>query len=527
MLLAQPAALGDDFDMIVKNIESHYNARKRRIPFLGLAGFFVKIIRPAGVKSFKLAVFDEQDFRPGQRDFEFERAVKKSINSKKWKPMTRAISRSTGNRAFVYTHQSGKDMEMLTITFSNRQAIVVQARINPDAVARFMEKPEILGFSLAGSFKGAPSVFDPASTLFNAGSSGSSGADSLDLLRDENSPRIETNTKSKPVLKVRPAEDDSELNPLAGEERPAIKPVEGAIRLEARLVNLNVKATNSGGDPISNLGKSDFRVFEEGIEQDIFYFEPVSAPINLVLLLDLSGSTREKRRVMIEAAKKFIDSLGPQDRIAVAGFTRDFVVAVDFTSDRKLLKKAVDKMKKIEGGTAYYDAMWSTLDLLERVKDARQAVVVLTDGVDNSLLESSYEPSDHSFDDLLGRVMESDATIYPIYLNPEETSLQQALAEPEISDRRRERLKRKLQPHLTARQQLEQLAQETAGTVFVAENESDLEGVYQKVAAELRLIYTLAYAPKNIERDGKYRRLTVEVNRDGARVKARRGYYAK
>ncbi len=528
IILAQPPAFADDFDMIVKNIESHYRAKKRRIPFLGLAGFFVKIIRPAGVKSFKLAVFDEQDFRPGQRDFEFERAVKNSINSKKWKPMTRAISRSTGNRAYVYTHQSGKDMEMLTVTFSNRQAIVVQAKINPDSMARFMEKPEILGFSLAGSLKGSPSIFDPNQSLFNAGSSvsGSTG-DSLATLRDENSPRIDTDSKSKPVLKVRSTEDDSDLNPVHGEERSTAKPNEEAIRLEARLVNLNVKAIDSSGDALKNLSKSDFRVFEEGVEQDIFYFEPVSAPINLVLLLDLSGSTRDKRGVMIEAAKKFIDSLSPQDKIAVAGFTRSYVVAVDFTSDKKLLKKAVDKMKKIQGGTAYYDAMWATLDLLERVKDSRQAIVVLTDGVDNSILESSYEPSDRSFDELLARVMESDATIYPIYLNPEETRLKQALADPELSDARRERVKRKLEPNLIAHRQVEQLAEETAGTVFMAEDESDLDGVYQKVAAELRLIYTLAYAPKNVDRDGKYRKLSVEVKRDRARVKARRGYYAK
>lgn len=530
MLLIQSVAFGDDFDMIVKNIESHYKAKKRRIPFLGLAGFFVKIIHPAGVKSFKLAVFDEQDFKPDSRDFAFEQSVKKSINSKKWKPMTRAISRSTGNRAYVYTHQSGKDMEMLTVTFSNRQAIVVQAKINPDAVARFMEKPEILGFSLAGSFKGSPSFFDPTSTVFNAGAAGrSSGGDSLDSLRDQSAPRIDTDTRSKPVLKVRSTEDDSDLNPVHGEERPSTagKSDEAAIKLEASLINLNVKATDRSGDPLKNLSKGDFRIFEDGVEQDIFYFEPVSAPINLVLLLDLSGSTRDKRGVMIEAAKKFIDSLGSQDKIAVAGFTRDFVVAVDFTSDRKLLKKAVDRMKKIEGGTAYYDAMWSTLDLMERVKDSRQAIVVLTDGVDNSILESSYEPSDHSFDELLSRVMESDATIYPIYLNPDETRLQRAIANPEISDARRERLKRQLQPNLTAHRQLEQLAEETAGTVFVAEDENDLEGVYQKVAQELRLIYTLAYAPRNLDRDGKYRKLTVEVKRNGTRVKARRGYYAK
>jgi VWFA-related protein len=184
-------------------------------------------------------------------------------------------------------------------------------------------------------------------------------------------------------------------------------------------------------------------------------------------------------------------------------------------------------MKKIQGGTAYYDAMWSTLDLLERVKDARQAIVVLTDGVDNSLLESSYEPSRHSFDELLERVMESDATIYPIYLNPEEARLLQRLADPTLSDARHESVRRKIQPDLTAHRQLEQLAEETAGTVFVAQDESDLDGVYQKVAQELRLIYTLAYAPKNLDRDGKYRKLTVQVKRDGTIVKARRGYYAK
>ncbi|HXG64200.1 MAG TPA: VWA domain-containing protein [Blastocatellia bacterium] len=531
-----PAFASDkDFNMIVKNIESRYNAKKKKIPFLGLAGFFVKIVKPAGVKSFKLAIFEDQDFAPGPRDTGFIQSVQKSLNPK-WKPMVRSNVRSSGLRSYVYTQQSGKDIEMLSVTFDRRQAIVVQAKVNPDAMAKFLEKPEILGISLAGSLRGGPSPFDLANANINtgSGSGGSSGDSSLQSLRDDSVSQPTPDGKSKPVLRARSGDEDTAYNPLRGEGQPAASPAaardispEDVIKLEARLVNLNVKATDRGGNALVNLRKEDFTIYEDGVEQDIFYFEPVTAPINLLLLLDLSGSTQDKRGVMIEAAKKFVDSLGPNDRVAAAGFTRDFVVVSDFTTDRKGLKKKIDKMKKIRGGTAFYDAMWSALDLFRNVKDSRQAIVVLTDGVDNSLIEWGYEPADHSFEELLARVAEEDTSIYPIYLNPEESRLRNALQEPDISEMRRERIKRRLEPNLIARRQLEMLAEETAGTVFKAEDEQDLDGVYQKVAAELRLLYTLAYAPKNTQYDGKYRRLNVTVSRDGTMVKTRRGYYAK
>ncbi|HEU4391850.1 MAG TPA: VWA domain-containing protein, partial [Blastocatellia bacterium] len=264
-----------------------------------------------------------------------------------------------------------------------------------------------------------------------------------------------------------------------------------------------------------------------GIEQRIFSFEPVSAPINLVLLLDLSGSTRDRRNVMIETARSFIDSLGPADRIAVAAFTRDFVVVSDFTSDKKLLKKAVERMKKIEGGTAFYDAMWATFDLLQRVKGSRKAIVVLTDGLDNSLSERGYARTNHTFDEVLSRAAEEDATIYPIYLNPEEKRLLSILDDPWVSAMRRERVERRLNPSLTAHRQLEALAEESAGRVFVAEDERELDGVYQRVAGELRLVYSLSYEPQNTGHDGKFRKITVSVNHEGAVVKTRRGYIAK
>ena len=518
----QSIAPADDFGMIVGNVEKHYHAKKRKIPFMGLAGFAVKLIQPAGVKSVKLAIFDDQDFAPGQRDRAFEHAIDGSLNPK-WKPMVRATSRKSGDRSYVYSHQSGKDIELLTMTFSSKQAIVAQAKINPEAMAKFLDKPELLGVSLAGGMSGSPSIFDSASSGYSGSSPGNS---SLDRLGERDIPSVAVDPRSKPALRTRAA-DDSDFNPLSGEAVPTKSALEDSIHLEARLINLNVKAIDRNGASLSALRKEDFRVFEDGIEQDIFYFEPVSAPINLVLLLDLSGSTRDSRKVMIETGRKFIDSLGAGDRVAVAAFTRDFKVVSDFTADKNLLKKALEKVKKIEGGTAFYDGMWATFDLLQRVKDSRKAIVVLTDGVDNSLVESGYEPATHSFDELLARVAEEDATIYPIYLNLEERRLLALLKDPSTSEMRRERVERRLRPNVTAHRQIELLAEESAGTVFVAEGEEELDGVYQRVAAELRLLYTLAYAPKNGARDGRFRKINVAVKRDGAVVKTRRGYLAK
>jgi VWFA-related protein len=533
VIASESLVRADDFGMIVGKIEKHYGAKKKKIPFLGLAGFAVKIIRPAGVKSFKFAIFEDQDFAPGQRDRVFEQAVASSLN-KKWTPTVRSNDRVSGNRSYVYSHQSGKDFEMLTVTFSGRQAMVAQAKINPEAVSKFIDKPQLLGISLGGGgggLKGAPSILDPTSNIYSGGpanwsSSGSSDS-SLDSLRDPNAPAIDPSVRSRPVLGR--SADDSSTEPAEAESRDVAreKPDPDAVRLEARLINLNVKTTDRSGASLPALKKEDFRVFEDGVEQPIFSFEPVTAPINLVLLLDLSGSTRENRKVMLETAKSFIDSLGARDRIAVAAFTRKFILASDFTADKKALKKSVEKMNKIEGGTAFYDSLWQAFDLLGRVKDGRKAIVVLTDGVDNSLLESGYEPSRRSFDELLARVAEEDATIYPIYMNAEEKRLVNALKDPMISEMRRERLERRLKPDQIAHKQIELLAEESAGTVFVAEDEQELEGVYQRVAAELRLIYTLAYAPKNTTRDGKFKKIEVSVAREGAVVKTRRGYLAK
>src|SRR5258706_2677042 len=113
VISAQAVVFADDFGMIVGKIEKHYHAKKKKIPFLGLARFAVGIVHPAGLKSVKFAMFEDQNFTPGERDSAFEQAVKDSLNSK-WKPMVRSVDRISGNRSFLYSHDSGNDIELLT-----------------------------------------------------------------------------------------------------------------------------------------------------------------------------------------------------------------------------------------------------------------------------------------------------------------------------------------------------------------------------------------------------------------------------
>ena len=103
VLAIQSVARADDFGDIVQNIEKHYNAKKKKIPFLGLAGFAVKVIRPAGVKGFKFAIFEDQDFATGPRDRVFEQALRGSLDEK-WTPTVSSRDRVSGNRSYVYTH---------------------------------------------------------------------------------------------------------------------------------------------------------------------------------------------------------------------------------------------------------------------------------------------------------------------------------------------------------------------------------------------------------------------------------------
>ena len=285
---------------------------------------------------------------------------------------------------------------------------------------------------------------------------------------------------------------------------------EGVVKLHARLVNLNVSITDRRGHTISKLSQEDFLVSENGVQQTVVHFEPVNAPVNLVLLLDLSGSLGGKLDSLKRAAKKFIDSLKDNDRVAVGAFTSHFNLVSNFTSDRKLLKKRIERLENTDGDTALYDAAWTAFDLLSDIQNARKALVVLTDGLDSSFRPDEHG-STHTFEELMMRAVEEDATVYPIYFDTE--------AETEGHYSR--------EAFSTARKQLQAMADDTGGTRFNALRVEDLDRVYQQVSAELHSLYSVSYAASNTRKDGQWRRISVKVNRDGIVAKTKRGYYAK
>lgn len=333
------------------------------------------------------------------------------------------------------------------------------------------------------------------------------------------------------------------------------KPDDEVLKIDTRLINLNVKVLDAKGKAVSNLTQADFEVSEDGVTQEIAHFQPVTAPVSLVLLLDLSGSTDKKRKLMTKAAQRFLESLIPEDAVAVAAFTDQYYWLSDFTRDRKALKKAVEKIKDIKGGTAYYDAMWTTLDRLAPVKDARKAIVVLTDGVDNTILRRPPPPlftdpngplanlkikvngqlmnapkrSVHPFDELLERAAAEDVTIYPLRLNTrlELPTFKNPIANQIRSDIFNDLNKRAEQQYAIADTQLTAIAAQTNGEVFPVDREQELEQVFQRVAAELHLQYTLAYYPRNGQTDGNFRKISVQVKPTGAQAKTRPGYVAK
>jgi VWFA-related protein len=285
------------------------------------------------------------------------------------------------------------------------------------------------------------------------------------------------------------------------------------IRLNARLVNLNVIATTQDGRAVTNLTAEDFTIFDEETRQEIAHFKPTNTPFNLVLLLDLSGSTREKIEAIRKSAWRFVELAGPQDRIAIVTFTRSVHVLCRPTNDRALLKQRIAEMRATDGGTAYYEAMWFTLtEVLAPFQDERNAVVVMTDGVDNSISAAYPAPSRVSFRQMLEAILESGTLVYPIYLDTEEENFRNHWGET-------------AEVYALARTQLQQVADASGAMLYVASRVEDLAGVYQKIIAELRTVYGLAYYPTQVEHSNQWRRVKVTSRRPGVIIRTRRGYY--
>jgi VWFA-related protein len=272
-----------------------------------------------------------------------------------------------------------------------------------------------------------------------------------------------------------------------------------------QLMRFNASVTDRNGRAIGGMRESDFTVWENGIERHITSVAPANEPFNLVLLLDVSGSVEERMDFIRKAARDFLRTTSPQDRISIISFRDDIQVISDFSTDRQMLSKKLDEIDA-GGGTALYDALGYVLsEPLKELRGERTAIVVMSDGDDNK----SFLP----FPAILEALIESGALVYPLYV-PSGLIPESSVPKPEITiDPLRTRY---LTLTTRAEEEARKLAAASGGVYYPIRRLEDLQKAYDDVVAQLRSAYTITYASNSVSASPRVR---VRTNRDGASVR--------
>ncbi|HEV8204053.1 MAG TPA: VWA domain-containing protein [Pyrinomonadaceae bacterium] len=288
------------------------------------------------------------------------------------------------------------------------------------------------------------------------------------------------------------------------------------IRVDSQLVTLNISVIDRGTNRgLAGLAQSDFKLFEDNEEQRIVQFESSSAPFDLILLIDLSGSTREVVKLIRAAALRFVQAARPADRIGVITFAGEATVVSTLTADRELLRQRIETIDTARGDTKLYDATNFAMDevLKESKKSRRSAIVLMSDGLDGTIPGISGQVgSKRSYQETLRNVQEFDGVLYTLWLNTEYEAMSPLDTQPEAFDMGHDRMK--------------EMADAGGGVFYQVERLTDLAGAYEQVVADLGTMYSLAYRPSNSTRDGRWRAIKIKVERTNAVPRGKRGYYA-
>lgn len=282
------------------------------------------------------------------------------------------------------------------------------------------------------------------------------------------------------------------------------------LRVETNLITIPVSVFDRNGLYIPGLGQQDFKIFEDGVEQEIAYFGTDDKPFTVALILDMSLSSEYKIEAIRTAASAFVEKLGPQDKVVVIDFNSGIHVRTPPTQDKAAILKAISKAD-FGSGTSLYNAV----DEGQRKQlghiAGRKAIVLFTDGVDTTSRKNSY-------DSTLNFAEESDSLIFPIYYNT-------------YFDVQRKQKEGVLMAGTSAaeyalgKKYLEDLADATGGRVFRPESTpGGLTAAFEGIAEELRRQYNIGYIPKNEGRPGQRKQIRVRVNRPNLAIRARDSY---
>ncbi len=270
------------------------------------------------------------------------------------------------------------------------------------------------------------------------------------------------------------------------------------IRKDVDEVLLHATVVDDKERIVTNLSKGDFAVFEDGKPQTIISFHHEDIPVSMGILIDNSGSMREKRAKVNQAALNLVRSSNPQDEVFVVNFNDEYYLDQDFTNDLLKLKEALEKIDA-KGGTALYEAVVASADHLKRdSKLERKVLFVVTDGEDNASRETLEQAVKQLQD-------ENGPSVYAIGVLGDE-----------------EHPKR-------ARRALEIIAQRTGGLAFFPKTLDEVDEISRQVAHDIRNQYTIGYKPTNPKGAGGFRTIRVEAKAKGHGkmvVRTKSGYYA-
>ena len=307
------------------------------------------------------------------------------------------------------------------------------------------------------------------------------------------------------------------------------------ITTNTSLVQLSVGVVDQQGRAITSLQSNDFVVYEDGVRRPILHFEPADTPFSLVLMLDMSGSTVNFRQQIRAAALRFLDALGPEDRVAVVQFNGKGVKSLfGFSTDRRRTAYAITDLASGAGETPLYDALKYSMKELGHEGKRRKAIVVLTDGLDTEVrkedraviakydiadpqISNAIKPEANSqLTSVLGEADRQGVTIFPLGL-PSGDPKHLPIPDPSITAM-----------YAAARTRLQLLADRTGGRLHEIRRLDDLARLYAQVAADLRALYTIAYQPPTpTTRDGKWRAIKIEVARADLVASTKPGYFAR
>jgi Ca-activated chloride channel family protein len=291
--------------------------------------------------------------------------------------------------------------------------------------------------------------------------------------------------------------------PRAQDPERGVPPPGPQFSASVDLVSLNITVTDPSARFVTDLQQDDFQIYEDGVKQDVTFFNRTNLPIALSLLIDTSASMEGRLPMAQEAAIGFARRLRDQDLAELVDFDSRVVILQPFTRNVGELEQAI-RRTSAGGSTSMYNAIYIALKDLKKIvatsvdEIRRQAIVVLSDGEDTSSLLP--------FEEVLDLAKRSETAIYAIGMRSNEGTVNKGFKEAEFV--------------------LRQLAQETGGRAFFPNTATELAGIYAQIADELSSQYTVGYSSKNQRRDGSWRRVVVRLNRAGAVPRTKLGYFA-